>query len=87
MKKIVHIAEETFEQILQVVRYSEMIDLRECTSIEAYGIIGILETGERALSALEEHFRYEERACVSGNEPLCDTTEWKKFGPLRDCKE
>jgi anti-sigma regulatory factor (Ser/Thr protein kinase) len=41
-----HITEETFEQVLSLCRDSSVIDLREITFIDPYGMIGLLEIGE-----------------------------------------
>ncbi|MGB9716480.1 MAG: ATP-binding protein [Thermodesulfovibrionales bacterium] len=40
------ITEETFEQALHIFRDSPVIDLREATFIDPYGMVGILEFGE-----------------------------------------
>ncbi len=40
------ITEETFEQVLQAFKESPLIDLREATFIDPYGMVGILEIGE-----------------------------------------
>ena len=39
------ITEDTFEQILHIFKKSSLIDLRETTFIDPYGMVGILEMG------------------------------------------
>jgi anti-sigma regulatory factor (Ser/Thr protein kinase)/anti-anti-sigma regulatory factor len=65
------ITEDTFEQILQVFNDTLIIDLREVSFIDPYGMVGILELGELLksngiqktihLPASEEVLRYLER--------------------------
>jgi anti-anti-sigma regulatory factor len=43
---VTRITEETFEEILQVFKASSLIDLRDVTFIDPYGMVGILEIGE-----------------------------------------
>jgi anti-sigma regulatory factor (Ser/Thr protein kinase) len=40
------ITEDTFEQLLHILRKSSLIDLRETTFIDPYGMVGLLEIGE-----------------------------------------
>ena len=40
------ITEDTFEQLLNIFKKSSLIDLREITFIDPYGMVGILEIGE-----------------------------------------
>lgn len=40
------ITEDTFEQFLNIFRESSLIDLRDVTFIDPYGMVGILEFGE-----------------------------------------
>ena len=46
MKKITQITEETFEQVLNLLKTSSMIDLQEMSFIDPYGMVGLLEIGE-----------------------------------------
>lgn len=43
---ITQITEDTFEQFLTLARESPVIDLREITFIDPYGMVGLLEIGE-----------------------------------------
>ncbi len=40
------ITEETFEQALKIIRESSVIDLRDITFIDPFGMVGLLELGE-----------------------------------------
>lgn len=65
------ITEETFEQIQRIFRGSPIIDLRDVTFIDPYGMVGLLEIGELSKSGvmqkllflpeLEEVLKYLER--------------------------
>lgn len=65
------ITEETFEQIQRIFRGSSIIDLRDVTFIDPYGMVGLLEIGELSksevmqkllfLPELEEVLKYLER--------------------------
>ena len=46
------ITEETFEQIQQIFRESPVIDLRDVTFIDPYGMVGLLEIGELSKSGV-----------------------------------
>lgn len=46
------ITEETFEQIQQIFRGSPIIDLRDVTFIDPYGMVGLLEIGELSKSGV-----------------------------------
>ena len=46
MKKITQITEETFEQVLNLLKTSSLIDLQEMSFIDPYGMVGLLEIGE-----------------------------------------
>jgi anti-sigma regulatory factor (Ser/Thr protein kinase) len=43
---VTQITEETFEQLQQIFRESPIIDLRDVTFIDPYGMVGLLEIGE-----------------------------------------
>jgi anti-sigma regulatory factor (Ser/Thr protein kinase) len=47
---VTQITEETFEQIQQIFRESSIIDLRDVTFIDPYGMVGLLEIGELSKS-------------------------------------
>ncbi|MEW6740255.1 MAG: ATP-binding protein [Nitrospirota bacterium] len=68
---IIQITEDTFEHVLQVFNDTSIIDLREVSFIDPYGMVGILELGELLksnyiqktihLPASEEVLKYLER--------------------------
>lgn len=43
---LTQITEDTFEQVLQIFNESSLIDLRNVTFIDPYGMVSILEIGE-----------------------------------------
>ncbi|MBI5755566.1 MAG: sensor histidine kinase [Nitrospirae bacterium] len=47
---MMQITEDTFEHLLQIVRESPMIALRDVTFIDPYGMVGILEIGETLMN-------------------------------------
>jgi anti-sigma regulatory factor (Ser/Thr protein kinase)/anti-anti-sigma regulatory factor len=47
---VTQITEETFEQIQQIFRESPVIDLRDVTFIDPYGMVSLLEIGELSIS-------------------------------------
>jgi len=49
---VTQITEETFEQIQQIFRGSPIIDLRDMTFIDPYGMVGLLEIGELSRSGV-----------------------------------
>jgi hypothetical protein len=49
---VTQITEETFEQIQQVFRGSPIIDLRDVTFIDPYGMVGLLEIGDLSKSGV-----------------------------------
>lgn len=44
--KMTQITEDTFEQVLTFIKESSLIDLKDVTFIDPYGMVGILEIGE-----------------------------------------
>ena len=46
MKTVIQITEETFEQVLNLLKRSSVIDLQEISFIDPYGMVGLLEIGE-----------------------------------------
>lgn len=46
MKIITQITEETFEQVLQLLKKSSVIELQGVSFIDPYGMVGLLEIGE-----------------------------------------
>jgi anti-sigma regulatory factor (Ser/Thr protein kinase) len=49
---VTQITEETFEQIQQIFRGSPIIDLRDVTFIDPYGMVSLLEIGELSKSGV-----------------------------------
>jgi len=46
LKTVTQITEETFEQVLNVLKRSPVIDLQEVSFIDPYGMVGLLEIGD-----------------------------------------
>lgn len=46
MKTVTQITEETFEQVLNVLKRSPVIDIQDVSFIDPYGMVGLLEIGD-----------------------------------------
>ena len=46
---ITQLTEETFEDARHIVKRSSVIDLKDVSFIDPYGMVGILEIGEQSL--------------------------------------
>lgn len=55
---LTQMTEETFEQFLRHVQMTPVVDLREISFIDPYGMIGILETGELLSSEGDRKIMY-----------------------------
>lgn len=71
--------EETFEQFLRHVEITPVIDLREISFIDPYGMVGILETGELLFSAVDRKVM-----CLPESEEVLKYLERMDFFPFAE---
>lgn len=79
---ITQITEDTFEQVLDFFNDSPIIELREASFIDPYGMVGILEIGERLKSTCIQKTIH----LPMSEEVLKYLMEWQNLHTIKDSK-